>query len=327
MTELPLFIQQQFVDVGNSHQLHVAEYGCEKGPALLYLHGGPGAGCCRSELSLFVSTGFHIYFVDQRGAGRSLPSGCLLHNTVMDLVADIETLRCTFDVEQWYLAGGSFGATLAWLYSGLYPSRVIAQVLWGMFIPSQLGINWLYGPNGASQFFNTQYARFIDVLEPKLTTALPQANTHSPAIAIDHLMNAYQVVLNHHNPQVVENAVQHWLMWEYALAQPSQFMGEVAQPLSCAKIGHHYVQQHFFDVYSQFKTLASAIEATTVLIQGEYDWVCPQHILTAFLEECSHQSIDYQHVSAGYHALTDQAVFQAVTQAILRLDNAASKFS
>ncbi|AZG74982.1 alpha/beta fold hydrolase [Shewanella livingstonensis] len=334
MAELPPFIQQQFVDIGNGHQLHVAEYGCLKGPALLYLHGGPGAGCSRNEVNLFVGTPFHLYFVDQRGAGRSRPSGCLLNNTVMDLVADIETLRCVFGVEKWYLAGGSFGATLAWLYSGLYPSRVRAQVLWGMFIPSKIGINWLYGPNGVSQFFNAQYARFIDVNEPVIyagsKTVLSQADTHqgsTATIAIDHLMCAYQHALNHHDPQVVENAVHQWLMWECALAQPSQFMGEVAQALSCVQIGHHYVQQHFFDVYSQFKALGGDIKASTVLIQGEHDWVCPEHILTAFTENCGHQSLEYQHVSAGYHALADQRVFQAVTQAIQRLYNTTSELS
>ncbi|MDI5850242.1 alpha/beta hydrolase, partial [Shewanella xiamenensis] len=72
---------------------HLALYGNAVGILLLYLDGGPGAGACVSELSLFNPEHFWILLLDQRGEGQSLPVGELEHIHLNGLISDIEAIR------------------------------------------------------------------------------------------------------------------------------------------------------------------------------------------------------------------------------------------
>ncbi len=106
------FIRRDLFQVGNGQQLHVAQYGNPSGIPLLYLHGGPGAGCDVSELNIFHSEHYWILLLDQRGAGQSLPVGELAHNHLNGLICDIEMIRIRLGIARWCLAGGF------WLWSG-----------------------------------------------------------------------------------------------------------------------------------------------------------------------------------------------------------------
>jgi proline iminopeptidase len=57
---------------------------------------------------------WRIVLFDQRGAGKSTPSGNLVDNTTWDLVADIERIReHVGGIEKWLVFGGSWGSTLS----------------------------------------------------------------------------------------------------------------------------------------------------------------------------------------------------------------------
>ncbi|MCD8475383.1 MAG: alpha/beta fold hydrolase [Shewanella fodinae] len=142
-------LSRQWLDVGDGHLLHLLQYGNPDGIPLLFLHGGPGSGCHTSDLALFDLQRFRMLLLDQRGAGLSQPSARLAYNDVLHLLTDIERLRHWLGLERWCLAGGSFGATLGLIYSGLCPQRVLAQCYWGVFVPSTAGRSWLYGSQGA----------------------------------------------------------------------------------------------------------------------------------------------------------------------------------
>jgi len=94
------------------------------GPAVVILHGGPGA---HHDYLLpgfdALATGRELIYYDQRGGGRSpversVPVGWTEH------VEDLEALRRTWELDRLTIAGYSWGGLLALLYAVRYPDRV-----------------------------------------------------------------------------------------------------------------------------------------------------------------------------------------------------------
>src|ERR1700744_3059353 len=106
-------LTSEHLAVGDGHQIYVESVGRVGGIPAVYLHGGPGSGCQPDHRRLFDPERFHAVLFDQRGAGRSKPKGGRDHNTLPDLIADMETIREKFGFARWIVAGGSWGATLA----------------------------------------------------------------------------------------------------------------------------------------------------------------------------------------------------------------------
>src|SRR5580698_288040 len=128
----PLTSQQ--MPVGDGHEIYVESVGRADGMPAVYLHGGPGSGCQPDHRRLFDPERFHAVLFDQRGSGRSRPKGCREHNTLPDLIADMETIRETCAFERWMIVGGSWGATLALAYAQAHPDRVTGIVLRATFL-------------------------------------------------------------------------------------------------------------------------------------------------------------------------------------------------
>lgn len=94
------------------------------GPAVVVLHGGPGA---HHDYLLpgfdALATGRTLIYYDQRGGGqsavaRSVPVGWTEH------VADLEALRSIWGLDRLTLLGYSWGGLLAELYATNHPNRV-----------------------------------------------------------------------------------------------------------------------------------------------------------------------------------------------------------
>ena len=134
------------------HILHVEESGNPEGVPVLFVHGGPGAGCEPYHRCFFDPDKYRIILFDQRGAGRSSPHAELSGNTTQALVADMEAIRQHLGVEQWVLFGGSWGSTLSLVYAETHPERVLGLILRGIFLCRQKEIDWFY-QSGASRIF------------------------------------------------------------------------------------------------------------------------------------------------------------------------------
>ena len=74
------------------HKLYWEECGNPNGKPVLFLHGGPGAGCSPNHRRFFDPAHYRIFLFDQRGAGRSSPHGEVSNNTTAHLIADIEQI-------------------------------------------------------------------------------------------------------------------------------------------------------------------------------------------------------------------------------------------
>ena len=152
------------------HTLHYEIYGTGSLNAL-FLHGGPGSGCFPNHARFFDPTKYRVVLLDQRGAGRSSPTACVINNTLSHLVDDCELLRkhlllqdqeedeedvssssiSSSSSSSWdVILGGSWGTTVALAYAQTYPKSMKSLILRGIctFRPSE--IDWLFNKNCGS---------------------------------------------------------------------------------------------------------------------------------------------------------------------------------
>ncbi|NMH66292.1 alpha/beta fold hydrolase [Shewanella salipaludis] len=301
-------IRRDWLAVGEGHELHLAQYGNPKGVPLLYLHGGPGAGCSVDELSLFDGRRFRILLLDQRGAGLSRPSGELAHNDLEALLADIEKVRLWLGVRRLCLVGGSFGATLGLIYSGRHPDRVLAQVYWGLFIPSRAGLEWLYGQEGAAVRFPQAYGALLG-----------ESDCDSAAALIAH----YYAGVTRAAADTRLAYVRRWLEWELALALPGAVVPRSllaqARAQALARIELHFAHQGYFAANEHLFEIWAGITAQTQILQANQDWVCPPHLARQFQRLMPQPRISYREV-AGHHLLADNLTQLQVRAAIAAME-------
>jgi proline iminopeptidase len=148
------------LDVGDGHSLYWERCGTRGAKPVVFLHGGPGAGCSPDHRRQFDPALYDILLFDQRGCGRSTPYASLEANTTWHLVADIERLRAMAGVERWMVYGGSWGSTLALAYAQSHPGRASELVLRGIFTFRQSELDWLY-VKGASEVFPDKWPEFL----------------------------------------------------------------------------------------------------------------------------------------------------------------------
>jgi proline iminopeptidase len=148
-----------WLKVSEIHSLYYEEVGNPAGIPVVFLHGGPGAGIHPTHRRFFNTDQFRVILFNQRGAGKSKPSGELRQNDTWELVEDIERLRQSLEIKSWFVFGGSWGSTLALAYAQSYPGAVRGLVLRGIFLGRQRELNWEY-VDGASRIFPEAWEKF-----------------------------------------------------------------------------------------------------------------------------------------------------------------------
>lgn len=265
--------QEHKIPVDAPHVLHVEECGNPDGIPVLFLHGGPGAGCELYHRRFFDPQQYRIVLFDQRGCGRSTPHGCLEKNTTQDLVSDIETIRQQLGVESWVLFGGSWGSTLALVYAQTHPEHVQALIVRGIFLSRQADLDWFYKEGGASRIFPDQWA---DLVKP-----VPENQRHD-------LIAAYEKLLHSENELQRMAAAKAWSAWEgnCATLRPNQNVIEhftdLHTAVSLALIEVHYFRHHSFLQENQILNNMERIRHIPgVIVHGRYDMICPLDNATA----------------------------------------------
>ena len=288
--------------VSGGHQLYFEQSGSRNGVPVVFLHGGPGAGCSPSQRRLFDPDGYNLLMFDQRGAGKSLPHASLVQNTTQDLVADIEALRVHLGFERWLVFGGSWGSTLALAYAQAHPERVTGLILRGIFLCRDRDIQWFY-QEGASRIFPEAWQDFI-----------------APIAADEQsdLVSAYYRLLTGEDEVARMRAAEAWSRWEgrtaFLRAQQAEGFSDPHFALSLARIECHYFMNHGFFRANQLLDDAPRLKGIPgVIVQGRYDMICPPE--QAVLLHQAWPESELKMIADAGHAASEPGISKALLEA------------
>jgi proline iminopeptidase len=249
------------------HTIYFEQCGNPRGKPVVFVHGGPGAGCNANSRRFFDPAHYRIVLFDQRGSGRSTPHAELTDNTTRDLVADMERLREHLALECWQVFGGSWGSTLALAYAQAHPQRVTELVLRGIFLLRRRELEWFY-QEGCDAIYPDAWEAYVG---------------HIPPGERADLIGAYYRRLTSPDPAVRLAAAKVWSTWEGATSYLRQNPDYIASTgadefaLAFARIEcHYFVNGGFFECDDQLLRDAHKLKnIPAVIVQGRYDVVCP----------------------------------------------------
>jgi proline iminopeptidase len=254
------------LDVGDGHSLYWERCGTPGAKPVVFLHGGPGAGCSPDHRRQFDPSLYDILLFDQRGCGRSTPHASLEANTTWHLVEDMERLRTHWGVDRWMLFGGSWGSTLALAYAQTHPERVTQMILRGIFTFRQTELDWLYR-YGASEIFPDKWQEFVSLI---------------PAEEQDDLVAAYHRRLTGEDREVQLSAARAWSKWEAEtvtlLPDPDvvDSFTDDEFALAVARIENHYmINKGWLEEGQLLRDIGRLEGIEAVIVQGRYDCCTP----------------------------------------------------
>ena len=123
-------VRERVLEV-NGIRLNVTEQG--DGPLVLLLHGFPETShAWRHQRSALAAAGYRAVAPDLRGYGRSECPGDFAAYTTLDVVGDLVALVELLGERRAVVAGGDWGATIAWQAAQLRPDRFRAVLALGV---------------------------------------------------------------------------------------------------------------------------------------------------------------------------------------------------
>ncbi len=253
------------LQVAALHTLHVEQCGNPEGAPVLFVHGGPGAGCSETDRRFFDPQAFRVVLVDQRGSGRSTPLGELRDNGIDDLVADFEQIRERLGIDKWHVFGGSWGSTLGLYYAQRHPDRVLSLCLRGIWLLRQLEVDWwLYG---------------LRALAPEAWRTFAE---HVPEGRRDDLLNAYWELFHSEDAAAAHTAAKVWATYEGSactLLPNPEFLSLLTNDQTSwalARLEAHYLRNQRFSPDDRLLRDVERIrDIPAVIVHGRYDLVCP----------------------------------------------------
>ncbi|WP_050605567.1 prolyl aminopeptidase [Ruegeria sp. 6PALISEP08] len=287
---------QRVVDMGDGHRIYVEQCGNPDGIPIVILHGGPGGGCSPAMRRYFDPRTFRVILFDQRGCGRSRPTASVENNTTWHLVADIERLRDLFEIDEWIVFGGSWGATLALIYAQTHPDRVSRLVLRGVFLATQAELDWFYG-GGAGRFWPELWQKF--------TALLPDGE-------LDDTIAAYNKRLFSGDRATEILYARAWSHWENALASihtngaVGESPGEYARTFARLE-NHYFINRAFLETDGQILEQMDRIaHIPGNIVQGRYDMICPPQAAWNLAERWPNAELKV--VRRAGHALSEPGI-------------------
>jgi len=296
------------LEVDHPHMLYVEECGNPRGVPVVFLHGGPGAGCEPYHRSFFDPEAYHIVLFDQRGCGRSSPHAELEGNTTQALVADMEAIRRQLGIEKWVVFGGSWGSTLALVYAETHPDRVLGLILRGIFLCRRDEIDWFY-QRGANRIFPDYWEDYLSVI--------PEDERHD-------MVQAYYRRLTSKDELARMAAAKAWSRWEgraATLRGRKEVIDHYTYPynaLSLARIECHYFVNNSFLSPNQILENTGALSGIPgEIIHGRYDMVCP--VENAWELHRAWHGSELHIVSDAGHSATEKGIVDALIRATNRM--------
>lgn len=298
---------QGMLDVGQGHRVWYEQCGNPQGRPLLFLHGGPGAGCKPRHRRYYDPSVWRIVLLDQRGCGRSTPRDSVAHNTTQHLLGDLEQLRQHLGIARWAVCGGSWGSFLSLAYAQAHPEACLGLVLRGIFTGRKLEQDWWW--EGVRWIHPEAWEALRDALpEPERDAVLsayarrlanPDPAVHGPAALAFGRYNAATLLL-HHDDAIVNAAV------------------DMAQALTVGRLFSHYCLHGCFVPEGALIAGVERIRHLPALIvQGRYDVATPMR--NAWDLARAWPEAELVTVHEGAHSMEEPPMAQALVAAQQRL--------
>ncbi|WP_067106024.1 alpha/beta fold hydrolase [Sphingopyxis granuli] len=275
-----------YLDTGDGHELYWQASGQADGMPCLVIHGGPGAGSSASVRALFDPARTRLIQFDQRGAGRSKPSGSLDRNTTFDLVADIERLRTHLGIDRWHVFAGSWGTTLALLYAAAHRAHCRGLILRGITEWTPKKYQWAL--DGRRFLAPRAHAYLMDLLTLE--------ERKEPVAAYYRRIMAGE-----------REACKRWHLYEKQFAYPCPRGAVDDEALLApdfevrARIHIHY---WYHNAFLEPGTLEAATDRLgdlpVVIVQGALDLMCPPIFAQRLAARLPHA--DFHLIAGGGHA-------------------------
>jgi len=255
---------QGWLDVGHGHRMHYLQAGNPDGLPIVLLHGGPASGSTPRQRVFYDHRRYRIVQFDQRGSGRSEPTGEIAHNNTAALIGDIERLRVHLSIERWLVSGGSWGSALGLAYAAAHQPRVSGLLLRGMFLTGRADMEWYFG--GAGVIAPQAYQEFIGHIPRRwrrrvltyIDRSLKGADADK-AMRLTAAWQRYESVLNGADvmPAVIDANWGSPAAWEKYRIQ-----------------AHYLAQRCFLGQSAMLRAAASLKDVPVALLHGTRDLVC-----------------------------------------------------
>lgn len=261
-----------YLDVGDGHKLYYELCGNPKGRPLLYLHGGPGAGCDANSRRFFNPKAWNIMLFDQRGANRSRPFGSLRANTTWKLVSDIRKLLRFLNLKKVFLFGGSWGSALALVYAIKHPETVTGMLLRGVFLGRKEDITYTYG-GGAEDFFPDAWERFEGNVPVKYRNDIISYYVRRMRSKNSRVSNKFAFEFAYYELSLLKLSMKHKDVMKI-MGKASSHPGH----RSMAIIESYYMKNNCFlskdYILGNIRRIAES-KIPVAIVQGRYDALCP----------------------------------------------------
>jgi proline iminopeptidase len=250
--------------VDDIHTLYYEQCGNPDGIPILFLHGGPGAGCSKKDRCFFDESKFRTILFDQRGSGRSTPEGELRKNTIDHLVRDIEQLRVELGIEKWHIFGGSWGSTLSIYYAQEHPNRILSITLRGIWLLRRTELDW--------------WLNQICWIQPELWREFAE---FIPEAERDDLLEAYWKRLTGDDREIALQAARRWSIYEGSCCSlmPNEKYSEAFAKdelaWNLARLEAKYFRAGIHPDNLLLERVHRLRDIPTFAVHGRYDIVCP----------------------------------------------------
>lgn len=252
------------------HTVTFFTYGNPQGIPILSFHGGPGSKSRPEHAERFDLSKYYVILFDQRGCGKSSPSGNTENNTTQNTLYDAERIRESLSIDTWFITGSSFGSTCSLLYAIKHPDRVRGLLLSSIFLADKESIEYATASaKGAARFVPeawTSRMRFFREFNINLQTQSEDLTKAFENASLEKQQQLAAGILN----------------WEGSLLSP--YMGiSCVQPkeikesdISFAKISLHYAKNKYFISESYIlENIEKIKQIPTIIVHGRYDILCP----------------------------------------------------
>ncbi|MFZ1250171.1 MAG: alpha/beta fold hydrolase [Candidatus Microsaccharimonas sp.] len=279
--------QEIMLGVGGGHTLYVVDWGNKDAiTPTIFLHGGPGSSSKDKHKSVFNPNTHRVIFFDQRGAGKSTPSGLLEQNTTQDLLEDITKVADKLEISTFNLHGSSWGSTLALAYSITHPERVANVIIGGVFTGSKAESDWI-DKGYFKTFYPEAWQAYLD---------RTPSDFHEDPSAYH-----FEKIENGTPDEQKASAYAYECMESGIIKLDDRFMPENFDEYDAdgMRIEMHYLKNNCFLPENYILDNSDKIIMPLFIVQGRYDMVCPPITAYKLHKKVAHSKLYW--TLAGHH--------------------------